>query len=279
MLAVTIGGALFCGYLTLCGLFYQGQWQLVLHPDTATTITPASVNLPLEDVSFDYTETGQPQLHGWWIPATTPTRYSAFTVLYLHGGNGSLADTLPRLQELHNLGLNIFAFDYRGFGQSAGPHPDEHRMREDSTAAWVYVTQKRGIPAAQIVPYGEGVGASLAAQLLADDPQIPAVILDEPNFDLVAQVRKDPRSQLIPVRLLFRERFALTPLATLKTPKLFLLHDGSQAPSPAELAAVADPKLVLHTGTLGSPETAAQRNQFLSRFLDEYLPAPVLQQQ
>ncbi len=41
-------------------------------------------------------------------------------------------------------------------------------------------------------------------------------------------------------------------------------------------------KLVLHTGTLDSPEAAAQRTQFLSRFLDEldeYLPhAAPLQQ-
>ncbi len=149
MLAVTIGGALFCGYLTLCGLFYQGQWQLVLHPDTATTITPASVNLPFEDVSFDYTETGQPQLHGWWIPAAgnAPAGYSAFTILYLHGGNGSLADTLPRLQELHHLGLNVFAFDYRGFGQSAGLHPNELRMREDTAAALALPPAKTQPPA------------------------------------------------------------------------------------------------------------------------------------
>ena len=31
-IAFTILVALFCGYLTLCLLFYQGQWQLVLHP-------------------------------------------------------------------------------------------------------------------------------------------------------------------------------------------------------------------------------------------------------
>jgi uncharacterized protein len=249
MLAVTIGGALFCGYLTLCGLFYQGQWQLVLHPDNATTITPASTNLPFEDVNFDFAETGQPQLHGWWIPATQNARYSTLTVLYLHGGNGSLADTLPRLQELHNLGLNVFAFDYRGFGQSTGPHPNERRMREDAAAAWLYLTQKRKVPATQVVPYGEGVGAALATQLLVDDPQIPAVILDSPIFDLLAQVRQDPRSQLIPVRLFFRERFALTPLDGLKTPKLILLNDGSP------------------------------RSQSISRFLDEYLHPPAVPQQ
>src|ERR1700685_4344566 len=70
MLGLVIVTALFCGYLTLCGLFYQGQWQFVLHPDTTAKTTPATANLPFQDVNFDFTETGQPQLHGWWIPAS-----------------------------------------------------------------------------------------------------------------------------------------------------------------------------------------------------------------
>jgi len=41
----------------------------------------------------------------------------------LHNGSGSLSDTLPQLQALHNLGINVFAFDYRGFGKSLNVHP------------------------------------------------------------------------------------------------------------------------------------------------------------
>ena len=275
MLAVVVGAALFCGYLTLCGLFYQGQWQFVLHPDTATKAAPPA-SLPFEDVLFDYSETGQPQLHGWWIPAapapagSMPSRYSSVTVLYLHGGSGSLADTLPRLQELHNAGLNVFAFDYRGFGQSAGPHPTEQRMREDAAAAWLYVTQKRSMPETQIIPYGEGVGGALAVQLAMDHRRVPALVLDQPVFDLAAQVKQDPRTHLIPVRLLLRERFDITqPLATLQTPKLLLLGDVLESSTPAALDAVADPKFTIHTGF----SSAAARTQSLSRFLDEYLPA------
>jgi pimeloyl-ACP methyl ester carboxylesterase len=271
MLALTIGGALFCGYLTLCGLFYQGQWQFVLHPSANGSGTPATLGLAFDDVKFDYTETGQPQLHGWWIPAEKGARYGQEIILYLHGGDGSLADTLPRLKELHDAGLNVFAFDYRGFGTSMGPHPDEVRMREDTAAAWLYLTQKRGVPAAQIVPCGEGVGGSLAAQLVADHTSIPAVIFDSP-IDTVAQARSDPRAELIPVRLLFHERFELT--ATTRTPKLLLIYAaGSPPPSPAVLAAVADPKLTVHLSDL-----VPQRAQSLSHFLDEYLPATALPQ-
>ncbi len=219
-LCAVVGAALLCGYLTLCGLFYQGQWQFVLHPAAAGSNTPATLGLPFEDVHFDVTETGQPQLHGWWIPADKGAHYAQDTILYLHGGDGSLADTLPRLKELHDAGLNVFAFDYRGFGASAGPHPDEVRMREDAAAALLYLTQTRNMPIAQIIPYGEGVGSSLAAQLAAAHTNIPAIILDGP-LDTVALVRQDPRAELIPVRLLFHERFEMK--ATTQTPKLLYL--------------------------------------------------------
>jgi pimeloyl-ACP methyl ester carboxylesterase len=273
-LAVVFGAALFCGYLTLCGLFYQGQWQFVLHPAAGNGDTPAKLGLPFDDVRFDYTETGQPQLHGWWIPADKSARYAQQTILYLHGGDGSLADTLLRLKELHDAGLNVFAFDYRGFGASEGPHPDEVRMWEDSAAAWDYLMQKRNIPAAQIIPYGEGVGGSLATQLAAEHTNIPAVILNDPHFDLVSQVKQDPRAELIPVRLLFHERFKVT--TTTQAPKLLLLDDGLHLASAADISAIIDPKLVVH---LGTSATDVQRSQSLSRFLDEYLPAPAVQSQ
>jgi pimeloyl-ACP methyl ester carboxylesterase len=282
MLGLVLGVALLCAYLTLCGLFYQGQWQFILHPDIANKTTPATISLPFEDVSFDYTGTGQPQLHGWWIPAppapagTVPSRYSAVTVLYLHGGSGCLADALPRLQELHNLGMNVFAFDYRGFGQSAGPHPTESRMHEDTAAAWQYVTYQRKVPATQIIPYGEGIGGAMAAQILLDHPRIPAVILDGPIFDIAPQVSQDPRSTLIPVRLLLHEHFSLAALAAAETPKLLLLNDGPQSPTPAVLNTVADPKITLHLGGFTPEQAANARSQFLSRFLDEYLPDPAL---
>jgi len=283
MLGLLLGLALLCGYLTLCLLFYQGQWQFVLHPDTTTKTTPAAASLPFEDVAFDFTGTGQPQLHGWWIPASAhdllsePARYGAATILYLHGGSGSLADTLPQLKVLHDAGLNVFAFDYRGFGQSAGPHPNELRMHEDADAAWLYITHTRNFPATHVIVYCEGVGCGLAVQLMQQHPRIPAVILDRPIFDLSAQVRQDPRTALIPVRLLLRERFAIAqPLAALATPKLFLLDDGPQSPSPTVLAPVADPKFTLHLGGVKPADAAAVRTESISRFLDEYLPDPAL---
>src|SRR5271168_5647592 len=43
-----------CTYLTLCLLFYQGQWQIVFHPVRSITATPATVGLKYDAINFDY---------------------------------------------------------------------------------------------------------------------------------------------------------------------------------------------------------------------------------
>src|SRR4030081_3418078 len=63
-LAAVFLAAVFCGYLTLCLLFYQGQWQLVLHPSRDTSIQPLAVNPPAkaELVRFAPDESATPPL-------------------------------------------------------------------------------------------------------------------------------------------------------------------------------------------------------------------------
>ena len=121
-LAATLGLALVCVYIAFCLLFWQGQWQLVFKPSRIITATPASVGLKYDEIGFDATETGVLQLNGWWIPAQGNAPYAADTLLLLHNGAGSLSNTVPQLLALHGLGINIFVFDYRGFGKSV-THP------------------------------------------------------------------------------------------------------------------------------------------------------------
>jgi uncharacterized protein len=271
-IAVTIVAALFCGYLTFCLLFYQGQWQLVLHP-TRTSFAPTSIaGISYELIHFGPDESATPQLTGWWIPAAAGARYAHTTILFLPGSEGSLTDSIPTLTSLHNIGLNVFAFDYRGYGHSAPTRPSQFNMTHDANSAWQYLTTSRAIPAQQIIPYGRGVGASLAVKLAADHNTISAIILDAPRGDLLEVAQSDPRSRLIPVRLLFHEHFPLAiPLATLKTPKLLLSRNTT--PDERFLHA-SDPKLTVELPSLS--ETLY--SQSLTRFLDQYLPsAPVPQ--
>ncbi|MEO6817859.1 MAG: alpha/beta hydrolase [Edaphobacter sp.] len=266
--AATVAAAIVCGYLALCLLFYQGQWQLVLHP-TRTSSAPASIDgAPYQLLHFGPGDSGIPQLVGWWIPSATSARYANTTLLFLPPGDGSLANSMPTLATLHNLGINVFAFDYRGYGQSATTHPNQQNMNQDAESAWTYLTASRHIPANQIIPYGTGAGASLAASLATSHSAIPALVLDSPYTDLLDAVQHDPRSSLLPTSLLFHEDFPLTtPLKTLHTPKLLLSKSASQ-PTAAYRTA-ADPKIAVEFTT----PTEAVYTQTLTRFLDQYAPA------
>lgn len=253
--------ALVCSYLSLALLYYQGQWQIVLHPDARAKKEPAPSGL----IHFGTDESGRPQLTGEWHPAAAGSRYSDLTILVLSGGDGSRKSSLDTANSLHELGLNVFDFDYRGYGHSAEMHPSQERMTGDSEAAWRYLTDSRGISGDRIVLYGTGVGASLAARLAQQHPEVQALILDRPHTDLLDLARADDRSSMLPAGLLFHERFALaTPLSSLATPKLLISKTGDKQSS--AFTSAATPKMTVELPGPDSPLFA----QAVSRFLDQY---------
>jgi uncharacterized protein len=269
--------ALVCGYLTLCVLFYQGQWQLVLHPSRSKPAPTAIGGAPIDIVQFGIDESATPQLTGWWIPGAPNSGYASSTVLYLPSGDGSLADSdAPAiLAAFHTTGINVFAFDYRGYGQSAALHPNQQHMQQDVSFAWQYLTNSRHLTSTQIVLFGTGVGAALATQLAAQQPQAPALILNAPRPNLLDLVRNDARAKLLPVLLLFHDRFEIAPtLSTLPTPKLLIVsgHAGHSDQQTATLyRSAANPKLTLYLSASPTDKPAVLEQAF-TRFFDQYLP-------
>src|SRR5580658_2412832 len=178
--SLTLLAAAACAWLSLCILYWQGSWQLLYHPTSAITRTPVSAGLPFDPVAFAATEDGVPRLNGWWIPAPAGANYNRYTVLYLHGQTGNLGDTVDDLAALHAVGVNILAFDYRGYGQSLFAHPTEARWRQDAEWALEYLTATRHLPAGAIVVDGSALGANLALEIAAAHPELAGVVLQSP---------------------------------------------------------------------------------------------------
>jgi hypothetical protein len=204
---VTLVAAVACMWGALCLLFWQGSWQLLYHPASAVTRTPASVGLAFDSVGFAATEAGEPRLRGWWIPAAADARYSRFTVLYLHGQDGNLSDAVDTLAALHGVGLNVLAFDYRGYGQSQFAHPSEARWREDAEWALLYLTATRHVAPSTIILDSSALGANLALEVAAAHSELAGVVLESPLSGPVDAIFRDPRARLVPARLLVRDRF------------------------------------------------------------------------
>lgn len=287
-LGLTVVAAVICAWLALCLLYYQGSWQLVLRPSHTVDRTPAEVGVPFELVHFDASETGQPRLTGWWVPAaasgasaavqTTP-KYAADTVLYLHDGTGSLSAALPTVVLLHSAGINVFAFDYRGFGSSeSSSHPTSESMAADASSALSYLISTRHLERNRIVPYGAGLGGALAVLLARDHPELPAVIVDNPDPDPTETAVAAHPSGIVPIRLLYHEHFEIAgPLASLPTPKLLLsggpnarASDGQTRELQPLFRGAASPATSVTIPTSGF---GASYLQALTRFLDQYLPA------
>jgi uncharacterized protein len=267
---LAVGAAAVCAYLALCLLFWQGQWQILFHPSRVITATPANVGIHFDEIRFNATETGELQLAGWWVPAEQASRYAKTTVLYLHDGAGSMSDSIPYLSLLHDIGVNVFIFDYRGFGQSKNIHPSEARLKRDSEAALTYLADIRHLPMNSIVVYGKGLGASIAADMAAQHGALPGIILDDPVPPALRQIQTDARTKLLPIKLLSHDRFELeTKLQQLKTPKLFLTDQPgtSERDPPVGFQSATNPKTVVYLKQpLASDENSRET---ISRFIGE----------
>jgi len=267
--AAVLLGAVACAWLALCLLYWQGSWQLLYHPKAAITHTPASENIAFEPVHFAATETGVTQLTGWWIP-NSDARYSA---LYLHGADGNLSDTVDTLAALHRNNLAIFAFDYRGYGQShiegTPIRPNEKQLRQDAEWALTWLTLTHHVTPKSIVIVGSGLGANLAAELAADHSEVAGVILDQPLENPTAAIFNDSRSRLVPAHWMVKDRYDLSSAsASLRLPSLWLFaQPQAAAGTPEAFRAVPSQKtsVWLKTPIIADPHF----DETLKRWLDD----------
>jgi len=157
-------------------------------------------------------------------------------------------------------------------------------MAEDSAAALDYLVNTRHIPVAAIVPYGQGLGAVIAANLANTHSELPAVIIDDPDPDAFTRAIGG-RSRMLPIHLLVRGHFDIAAaLATSVTPKLLLADGPFGDDDPARVRvnqelfrSVPDPKITVTFAyyRAGEPFPAPAPEAYLQtlrRFLDEYAP-------
>jgi len=266
---LAVVAAAICGYIAFCLLFYQGQWQLVLHPAPMQTI-PAGALPAYQEVHFATTESGTPTLFGWWIPADPGAGMEADTLVYFPSGTGSISERTVRMNHLHSLRINVFAFDYRGYGNSAKLHPSQQSLNEDAVSAVRYLTDTRHIPPSHLVLMGEGLGCLPALHAANQTPGIAAVILDSPRLSQFSVFQADPRTGILPLKFLVRDDFSLTEdLQKLQAPKLILASirtEQNAADVKAVYDAAANPK------TLVDKPAEASTGKFhaaLADFLDK----------
>lgn len=145
-------------------IFIMLRWfehSQLYRPGRTMEASGAELGRPFEDVLFK-TRDGV-ELNAWFFPANTNSSRARFVVLICHGNAGNISHRLDLYKALLGTGVNVFAFDYRGYGKSAG-RPGEEGTYLDALAACQWLRQK-GFAGRNIIAYGESLGGGIVTEL------------------------------------------------------------------------------------------------------------------
>jgi len=117
------------------------------------------------------------KLYGYWVTAGDSLR--GLTILYCHGNKHNIDNYWDRVMFLYDLGVNIFIFDYRGFGLSEGA-ASEQGLYRDGEAALRYVLEEMQVPADSLCLYGYSLGNVVSIYLAATRIDPLALIAEAP---------------------------------------------------------------------------------------------------
>jgi hypothetical protein len=118
----------------------------------------------------NYENIREGNLHAWYKAGS-----SGKIILFCHGNSGNLSYRQNKLIEITKMGHSVLVFDYSGFGQSRGV-PSEQMCYANADMFISYLLRK-GYKKENIIPYGESLGASIAAYI-ARKYGLTAVIIE-----------------------------------------------------------------------------------------------------
>ncbi len=189
-IVITIAGA----YIIFIGFLFIFQSHYVYYPERVLSADPGSIGLDFESVSFETTD--RVKLSGWFVPSES----ASGVILFCHGNAGNISHRLESIQIFHRLGLDVFIFDYRGYGQSEGK-PTEQGTYKDAEAAWWYLIEERQVNPEELIVFGRSLGGGVASWLAQS--YTPGVLILESTFTSLPDVATTVYPYL-PVRLLLR---------------------------------------------------------------------------
>jgi len=191
---ILVAGAVYIALAIFLTLF---QARLIYYPARIIEMTPAAIGLDFENIDFPAAD--GTKLNGWFIPAEN----NIGVLLFCHGNAGNISHRLESIRIFHDLGLSVFIFDYRGYGNSGG-EPSEKGTYLDVEAAWRYLTESRTIEPSRIVAFGRSLGGSIAAYIARE--KNPGALILESAMTSVSDVAAKIYP-FLPVRLLTRFKY------------------------------------------------------------------------
>ena len=229
--ALTIGGG-----AVGCASLDEWQRQAIFDPRNGNQRW-FSEPLPGTE-QFDVKLANGHQLHFWYVPHEHAER--APTVLYLHGARWNLNGSVFRMSRWLDLGFNVLAVDYRGFGKSTELLPSEETAYEDARVALEELKRRQPDPARRFI-YGHSLGGALAIDLAAgplrkEDNEVGGVII-ESTFTSIPAVLRGMKYGWVPgIGLVVTQPFdSANKIGKVETP-LLIIHGTADGVVPHAMA-------------------------------------------
>ena len=255
------------------GLVYQPGARKVDRPDPALALNQRTVSFRSADSA---------SLAAWIVPGVNAGPDAPW-VLISHGNYGNIGyGGRPQFYAwFRDLGVNLFAYDYRGFGDSDGV-PSEAGVYADAAAAYRYLTDSLHVPPSRIILFGHSLGTGVTIELARHVPAAGLIVEDA--YTSVAN-RGQEVFPFLPIRLIARSRFAsIEKVGDLSLPKLFL-HARHDRTIPIEhgravYAAAKEPKEFVELDAGHADAYSAERTKYYGA-IDAFIrrvvtPAPVI---
>ena len=135
---------------------------------------PRDYKLKYEDVTFRAID--GIRLKGWWVPAK---KNSTKTIILMHGWGMNRSDILYHTHFLHDLGYNLFYFDFRAMGESGGVMNSIGYLElRDVRAAIERVKTAYPGQCEKIGLYGLSLGGMVALTEASRNPEIACVVAE-----------------------------------------------------------------------------------------------------
>ena len=150
-------------------IYFVLRWfehSQVYQPSATMEVEGDALGRPFEDVHF--TANDGVKLHGWFFPADKNSPRIDRAILICHGNGGNISQRLDLCKVMLETGVNVFIFDYRGYGHSEG-RPSEEGTYRDAQAAYQWLHGK-GVAGTNIIGFGESLGGGIVSELAVREP-------------------------------------------------------------------------------------------------------------
>ena len=206
-----------------------GCTAFFFQPMERHVFSPGDLGLEFEEVYFPSLD--GTRLHGWWLPAEQEATGS---VLFLHGNAENISTHIGSIMFLPKQGLNVFLFDYRGYGRSDGTAFLEGLLLDVEAGLNQLVARDT---TNNLAVFGQSLGAALAILAVAESNERDKVgmVVADSSFTSFREITREKLASHW-LTWLFQWPFAMTitdtyrpvdKIASLSPTAVILVHSRS----------------------------------------------------